>query len=181
MRPSLVLSFSDFQNQFGGLDSRSYLGYAVNQFFANGGQQAYIIRVVWDGTLGAAASTTPTAAATATGTVGGSLPLFARSPGLWGNNLRITVVLQTADPTRFSVQVAQLVNGNSVVLETFFNLSATATDPEFVVTVIDNDSQLHHLREPRHRHRAGFDQRDSHGRRRHTTYRRIGRLGVESA
>ena len=137
----LALSFSDFQNQFGGLDSRSYLGYAVNQFFANGGQQAYIIRVVWDGTLSAAASTTPTAAATASATVGGSLPLFARSPGLWGNNLRITVVLQTADPTRFSVQVAQLVNSNTVVLETFFNLSATATDPEFVVTVIDNDSR----------------------------------------
>src|SRR5664279_3032860 len=42
----LVLSFPDFQNQFGGLDSRSNLGYAVNQFFANGGQQAYIVRLV---------------------------------------------------------------------------------------------------------------------------------------
>jgi phage tail sheath protein FI len=136
----LVLSFSDFQNRFGGLDSRSYLGYAVNQFFANGGQQAFIVRVVWDGTLTAAAATTPTAAATAGATVGGSLPLFASSPGLWGNNLRISVVL-AADPSRFSIQVAQVVNGGTIVLETFFNLSATSTDPEFVVTVIDNDSR----------------------------------------
>ena len=42
---TLVQSWSDFANQFGGLDSRSYLGYAVNQFFANGGQQAYIVRL----------------------------------------------------------------------------------------------------------------------------------------
>jgi phage tail sheath protein FI len=137
----LVLSFSDFQNQFGGLDSRSSLGYAVNQFFANGGQQAYIVRVVWDGTLTPAAATTPTAAATAKATVGGSLPLFAGSPGLWGDNLRITVALQTADPTRFSIQVAQVVSGSTIVLESFFNLSANSADPQFVVTVIDNDSR----------------------------------------
>jgi phage tail sheath protein FI len=46
---TLVLSWQDFASQFGGLDSRSYLGYAVNQFFANGGQQAYIVRLT-DGT-----------------------------------------------------------------------------------------------------------------------------------
>jgi phage tail sheath protein FI len=55
----LVRSFADFQNRFGGLDSRSYLGYAVSQFFANGGQQAYIVRIVWDGSLNPAAGTTP--------------------------------------------------------------------------------------------------------------------------
>jgi phage tail sheath protein FI len=46
---TLILSWQDFASQFGGLDSRSYLGYAVNQFFANGGQQAYIVRLT-DGT-----------------------------------------------------------------------------------------------------------------------------------
>src|ERR1700729_2948138 len=61
----LVQSFSDYQRQFGGLDARSYLGYAVNQFFANGGQQAYIVRLVWDGTLTAAPGTTTVACATA--------------------------------------------------------------------------------------------------------------------
>src|ERR1039458_5924590 len=62
----MVESWSDYLATFGGLDSRSVLGYSVNQFFANGGQQAYIVRLVWDGTLTAATSTTPTAAATAT-------------------------------------------------------------------------------------------------------------------
>src|ERR1035441_5754104 len=40
----LVLSWPDYSRQFGGLDSRSYLGYAVYDFFVNGGQQAYVIR-----------------------------------------------------------------------------------------------------------------------------------------
>jgi len=136
---TLVQSWTDFQTQFGGLDSRSRLGYAVNQFFANGGQQAYIVRVVWDGTLKPATGT-PTACATATATVGGTLTLWANSPGIWGNNLQITVTPQTATPTRFSLTVEQLVSGSTVVLESFFNLSASSTDPEYVVTVIDNDS-----------------------------------------
>ena len=140
-RAALVLSFSDFQNQFGGLDSRSNLGYAVNQFFANGGQQAYIVRVVLDGTLTPAAGTSPTASATASGSVGGTLSLWASSPGQWGNNLQVTATLQAADPTRFSIEVLQVVGAATTVLERFFNLSATATDPEYAVTVIDNDSQ----------------------------------------
>ena len=42
----LVLSWQDFERQYGGLDQRSRLGYAVSQFFVNGGQQAYIVRLV---------------------------------------------------------------------------------------------------------------------------------------
>ena len=137
---TLVQNWSEFQNQFGGLDSRSYLGYAVNQFFANGGQQAYIIRVVWDGTLKAAAGT-PVACASAAATVGKTLPLFASSPGVWGNSLQVTVTPQAADATRFSVTVQKVVNASTVVLENFFNLSANATDAEYVVTTIDHDSQ----------------------------------------
>jgi phage tail sheath protein FI len=137
----LVLSFSDFQNQFGGIDSRSYLGYAVNQFFANGGQQAYIIRVIWDGSHTALPTTNPKVAATSHATVGGKLPLFARNPGVWGDALRITVTISTTDPTRFSIQVAQSVNSNNIVLETFVNLSASVTDPRYALTVIDHDSR----------------------------------------
>jgi phage tail sheath protein FI len=48
-----VESWSDFEQQFGGLSQSSglpdYLGYAVYQFFANGGQQASIVRLAADG------------------------------------------------------------------------------------------------------------------------------------
>jgi len=61
----LVESWADYQALFGGLDSRSLLGYAVSQFFANGGQQAYIVRLVWQQGLAAAPGTYPLPAATA--------------------------------------------------------------------------------------------------------------------
>jgi uncharacterized protein len=52
----LVRSWSDFAQQFGGFDPRFYLAYAVSHFFANGGQQAYIVRLASDGTPAASAA-----------------------------------------------------------------------------------------------------------------------------
>ena len=52
----LLRSWSDFQQQFGGFDPRFYLGYAVSHFFANGGQQAYVVRLASDGNGGAPAA-----------------------------------------------------------------------------------------------------------------------------
>src|SRR5262249_17280209 len=117
----LVESWSDFARQFGGLSSGNYLGYSVNQFFANGGQQAYIVRLV------ATATDTPAAAtfaATASGTVS-TLTLFASSPGQWGNNLKITVTPSTLDPSRFSVLVQLVSGGQTTTLENFTNLSVS--------------------------------------------------------
>jgi uncharacterized protein len=42
---ALVSSFADFESQFGGLSADSELGYAVRQFFLNGGIQAWVARV----------------------------------------------------------------------------------------------------------------------------------------
>ena len=117
----LVQSFSDYQRQFGGLDSRSYLGYAVNQFFGNGGQQAYIVRLI------AGDATT----ASVTG-VGGTLHLWANSPGQWADGYQISVTPQSGG-TLFNLQV---LDPNANPLETFLNLSATSA-----VAVIDNGSQ----------------------------------------
>ncbi|HXA34965.1 MAG TPA: hypothetical protein VNW26_01410 [Steroidobacteraceae bacterium] len=45
-RPVLIVSFTEFQHVFGGLWQPSMLGYAVEQFFDNGGREAVIVRVV---------------------------------------------------------------------------------------------------------------------------------------
>ncbi len=45
-RPILVKGFSEFQYVFGGLWQPSPLGYAVEQFFDNGGREALVVRVV---------------------------------------------------------------------------------------------------------------------------------------
>lgn len=44
-QPLLVNNFADFQRIFGGLWQPSPLGYAVEQFFHNGGENAFIVRV----------------------------------------------------------------------------------------------------------------------------------------
>jgi uncharacterized protein len=45
-KPVFIKSFNDFQQVFGGLWQPSQLGYAVEQFFDNGGREALIVRVV---------------------------------------------------------------------------------------------------------------------------------------
>src|SRR5690349_18226125 len=39
-----ILSFADFERTFGGLDARSEASYAIQQFFLNGGSEAYVVR-----------------------------------------------------------------------------------------------------------------------------------------
>lgn len=128
----LVLSFTDFQRQFGAADPSSpLLWYSVNQFFANGGQQAYIVRIM-DGSQKTAQAAS----------VGGSLNLWATSPGTWANNnLQVAVALQTGSTTRFGIQVLIGPGSPPQVLESFVNLSVDPTDPQYVVNVIDSGSQ----------------------------------------
>ena len=44
-RPVRVLSLADFEARFGGLSAAQETGYAVRQFFLNGGREAWIVRV----------------------------------------------------------------------------------------------------------------------------------------
>lgn len=50
--PGSVNSFADFERLYGGLWAQSTLGYAVQQFFLNGGSHALIVRVAGDGNGG---------------------------------------------------------------------------------------------------------------------------------
>jgi phage tail sheath protein FI len=52
-RAELISSFSDYERLFGGLASDSELSYAVQQFFANGGTQAYVVRAPRAGAIAA--------------------------------------------------------------------------------------------------------------------------------
>jgi phage tail sheath protein FI len=62
----MVQSFTEYQALYGSFVPGVYLAHAVNQFFTNGGQQAYIVRLV------ASAADTPAAAASATASAAGS-------------------------------------------------------------------------------------------------------------
>jgi hypothetical protein len=80
-------------------------------------------------------------AASAT-SAGGSLTLFAKNPGKWGNNIYVSVTVPPSPSTAgFGLQVQELMtSGLLSTLESFTNLSVDPTNPMYVVTVIDNDS-----------------------------------------
>ena len=75
--PVHIFSFADFERAFGGLTLDSPLSYAVNQFFENGGSEAYVVRVA----SGATSATLTFAAVDDTPVI----DVTAASDGTWGN------------------------------------------------------------------------------------------------
>lgn len=129
-KAQLVLSWQDYDRMFGGLHKDSLLSYAVNHFFANGGSQAYVIRLTG---AGAKAGTT---------TIDGKLTLTAKNPGDWSTAYAIQTRRRTDDTTRFAVTVMRVVGTDEIPVETFVNLSMDASDARFAVNVINDASEL---------------------------------------
>lgn len=84
--PVTLFKFGEFSRGFGGLWANGPASYAVDDFYANGGSQAVVVRLFKPN--GAADSGIATIAA-------GSLQLTAANPGDWGNKLDATVTHPT--------------------------------------------------------------------------------------
>lgn len=125
-----VNSWADYARMFGGLDSRSYLGYAVYHFFNNGGQQAYIVRLV--------------AADAALATVAlGDLTLKATGEGKWADAYKIVIKAKTNGLFRLDVVWVDPTNKTvEVVLESFENLSMDKNNPRFAELLINEESAI---------------------------------------
>ena len=147
--PIRISSFADFERAFGGLWRESALSYAVQQFFANGGSQGLIVRVV--NRTDAAA----TAASTTKFPLNGATKLEAANPGSWGNNLVLSIGTGTspdlpADAGRFNLTVFDDPDrkedkrkvGGSGARETFLNVSVTPTSPRYLLRVLSEQSRL---------------------------------------
>ncbi len=132
-----VLSFGDFERIFGGLRADSEASYAIDQFFQNGGSQAWIVRTATAGSAVPATLILRNEADTED-----ALTLAAASPGEWGNNLRVEVDYGTQDPANtFNLAVREVIDGNEVSSETFLNLSMAAGSRN-VTSVINDGSKL---------------------------------------
>src|SRR5271169_719469 len=107
----LVESFMDFQRQFGGLDSRSLLGYSVSHFFNNGGQQAYIVRLV-QGPITTGTSTATDGAATIAVT-GGAVVFTAKNPGAWSGSYGIHITASSNGT--FTASVVYAPGGTALI------------------------------------------------------------------
>jgi phage tail sheath protein FI len=123
-KATLVQSWSDYESQFGGLDSRSLLGFSVNQFFGNGGQQAYIVRLVApDAVIGTVD--------VPDGGGGTAFTVNAYDEGQWSSKYGVRITVNPVDVTRFSLLVVYKASiDQETVVENFTNLSMLENDPQ---------------------------------------------------
>jgi Bacteriophage tail sheath protein len=126
-----LTSFQHFVSEYGGLDRRSMLGYAVQHFFANGGQEAHVIRL------------TARNARAASVTLGGTLTVTARSPGRWGNRYAVEIRACPNGPDQFTLAIWQrAAKRRFLMVERFDELSLGRESLRDVERVVADESRL---------------------------------------
>jgi hypothetical protein len=131
-----VFSYADFEREYivGGEDIPLY--HSVRHFFDNGGGDAYIMRLANVAQDGDDPSDDAFAAAAVTAEIAGFV-FEANSPGEWAHDYSVQIVSGT-NGDNFRLEVLK----DSVVVESFENLSVDASDPRHAKTYIDSRSRL---------------------------------------
>jgi phage tail sheath protein FI len=132
-----ITSYSDFERNFGGLHPWSEASYAIQQFYLNGGQVAWVVRIdvgspgtAWKALLGGSP------------VQDSSLKVYAKNPGEWGNYLKVAVV-QPTTTSKFNLLVHEVdKQGQVIQTESHLNLSMDKNNTRYVVYVIAEDSNL---------------------------------------
>jgi phage tail sheath protein FI len=145
-----VTNLEEFQRIFGEQDAQSEASYTVPLYFQNGGQAAWIVRVIPADNPAVATRTL-----TASSPPQDALRVSAASPGAWGSQVQIAAVETVpADPTgkTFNLFVRERVtqNGGSrvVATEAHRNLNMTTGSAGYAVDVVNAASSLITVEEP---------------------------------
>ena len=154
-----IFSFADFEREFGGLDAASEASYAIQQFFLNGGTEAFVVRVGTGALVAASTFLTKEGDQLVQVRAGrryrGAL---VENPGTWGNFVyldvdydTVTVPNTSVDPVvtqnelfNLTVTEVELREGQTVVLqtETFRNLTLRTGVRNNAVNVVNEGSRL---------------------------------------
>jgi phage tail sheath protein FI len=140
LRPTRVLGFKDYERIFSDDTSQGEMTEQVRQFFINGGEQAYIVRVA-----DSAQEASVPLANEAGDTV---LTLTSRDAGLDANQIRVRIDYNTASPERtFNLELFREVfdaSGQPQVSasERHNDVSIDPNASRYVITVLDQQSQL---------------------------------------
>jgi phage tail sheath protein FI len=121
--PVLINSWSSYVSNFGPLSNDFELGYAVYNYFANGGRDAYVTRVVGNATTAATPATAPLPSTTSAvpGVAGTLFTLTAKSAGAWATNttgqtdgLQAVVTFDASTLVTGSTSGSPRINSNSL-------------------------------------------------------------------
>ena len=147
-RPVGITTVAQFQARFGSYLNNGYLAYALEGFFTNGGQTAYVSRVVGAGTapggLRLANRQTPAAGPALLVTAGHH---GQADPGLWSANLRIDIrdspraTTQLAVSTVANATSAQLQSLNGLRVGSVIRMVDGANFFSRKITAIDSPSR----------------------------------------
>ena len=140
-QPTRVLSFADYERAFGDDTSVSEMTDQVRQFFLNGGQQAFIMRIA-NGADEAAVTVRDEANANDV------LLLTAKEAGQIGDTIRVAIDYNTSSPeSSFNVRIFRHeADGQGGLLEVeseqFSNLTMDPGSGQYAVDVISQQSKL---------------------------------------
>lgn len=128
-----ILSLGDFERIFGGLNVESEASYAIQQFFLNGGAQAWVVRTAAEGAGLDTASVT---------LQNGSdvIVIDAANEGTWGNSISVTVDHNTRDTADTSLFNLTVTDGDKT--EVFRNLTMNPASADYAVEILSDGSLL---------------------------------------
>lgn len=142
--PVVIASYRDYERIFGGLWLDSTVSFAVYDFFQNGGSQAIVVRLFHKPTKTATDGTVTVLSGVGEFTLD-TLSLRAHNPGVWAQNLLVSV-----DYTdRTSDVASEVAKGLGVTTSDLFNLnityfasSGTVTERFVNLTIKDNNRRV---------------------------------------
>ena len=136
LTPTVVKSWSDYLNYYGGWSSNNTLALSVFLFFANGGSQAYVQRVVKGSYVSAYKIFQDRA-----GSPINTLTITAANPGVWGNSIVIAIQDSPGATGYFDLIVYYGGTTAAYKVETFPNLTMDSTNSRYAISVINSQSK----------------------------------------
>ena len=135
VNPTFVSSWQQYKILYGDFPvaNGSLLHYAVYQYFNNGGNGCFVLRVP---------NTDATAATVNLDGIGSDvstpiLTVTASSPGAWGNQVYVQVV-STGAAGRVNLFVYSGGNSSANLVETFVDMSMNPADPRYLVNLVNS-------------------------------------------
>jgi hypothetical protein len=133
--PKLVTSWSEYVSMYGGWGTDNTLALSVFLYFSNGGNSAYVNRVLKSGYANATRTFKDRA-----GSPIDTLQLDAANPGAWGNGINVTIQNSPGVTGYFDLTVYYGGTAASNKVESFPNINMTSTDARYAVNVINSQS-----------------------------------------
>jgi len=147
--PKLVTSFPEYERLYGGFLSDSYLSYAVDGFFRNGGKRCFVARVI--GKKATVASLSLNGSSSSKDVI-----VQSKGHGNWGDNVHVKISpasLDKRDSKLFKLEIKYFERSPSRVTdskeatieETYDNLSPNPKSDDHYAKIVNAASQLVNL------------------------------------